>query len=246
MSTKAKGPEPLPSHLVEQLKEVSSATVSANLYKMGYHFIFMAGVVPLRHGLKVMGQAVTLRYLPSREDHKVTPQSRPSYAQQAAIDSIQKGDVLVVEARGNLDTGIFGDIYASRIRSLGGAGVVTDGAIRDSPYLRSIDFPIFSAGVHGLFHGTQHWASDFNVPIACGNVLVEAGDVILGDDDGVVVIPRAIAQEVVEKSLEQEIRETFLRELIDKGEGLQRFDIDPFTPELQQRYEQWTKKNRTK
>jgi 5-oxopent-3-ene-1,2,5-tricarboxylate decarboxylase / 2-hydroxyhepta-2,4-diene-1,7-dioate isomerase len=240
MSTKAKRPDPLPAQLVEQLKQVSTATVSATLYKMGYHLIFMAGVVPLRPGTKVVGQAVTLRYLPSREDHRVTSESRPSYAQQVAIDSIQKGDVLVVEARGNLETGIFGDIYAVRIRSLGGAGVVTDGAIRDAPYLRSIDFPVFSAGVHGLFHGTHHWASDFNIPIACGNVLVEPGDAVLGDDDGVVVIPRALAEEVARKSLEQEKREVFLRELVEKGEAVQRFDIDPFTPELQKRYEQWS------
>lgn len=244
MSKNERRPEPLPSSLVEQLKQVSSATVSANLYNMGYQFVFMAGVLPLRQGSKVVGQAVTLRYLPRREDHKVTAENRPSYAQQAAIESMREGDVLVVEARGNLSTGIFGDIYASRIRRLGGVGVVTDGAIRDSPYLRSIDFPIFSAGVHGLFHVSQHWASDFNMPIACGNVLVESGDVVLGDDDGVVVIPRAIAEDVSKRSLEQEKREVFLRELVDGGENVQRFDVDVFTPALQKRYEQWTKRNR--
>ncbi len=240
----ASGLGPAPLDLLETLKETSSATVSMTLYRMGYRLIYMSGVRPIRAGAKLVGRAVTLRYLPKREDHVVTSETRRTYAQQLALESVGKGDVLVVDARGNTDAGIFGDIYASRIRYRGAAGVVTDGALRDSPYLRTIDFPCFVRSVHGFAHNAQHWAADMNLPIACGNVLVEPDDILVGDDDGVAVIPRKLAEEVAEVSVKQENKEVFLRELIDKGESVQRFDVDPFTPEMQQRYEEWLKERR--
>lgn len=232
---------PVSLDLLNKFKHASSATISSTLAKKGYRFIYMAGIRPLKPGAKLVGRAITLRYLPSREDHVVSPDSRQSYAQQIALEKMGEGDVLVVDARGNLDAGIFGDLYVARIGFRKSAGVVTDGCFRDAPYLRTVDFPCFASSVHGHAHATQHWAVDVNLPVSCGNVLVNPGDVIVGDDDGVVVVPKEIAEEVCEISVTQESKEEFLRDLLEQGEPVQRFDVDPFTDELESRYQSWKK-----
>ncbi|MBI2885623.1 MAG: ribonuclease activity regulator RraA [Chloroflexi bacterium] len=234
--------KPAPTNLLERLKDSSSATVVGVLNQMGYRFVFMQGVLPLRPGSKLVGQAVTLRYLPRREDHVVTQETRPSYAQHVAIESVQRGDVLVVDARGVVDAAIFGDLLVSRLRYRGGAGLVTDGALRDSPYLRTLDFPCFVRSAHGSAHNAWHFAMDVNLPIACGGVLVEPGDILVGDDDGVVVIPGALGEEVADRALDQESKETFTRELIDRGASIN--DVHPLTPEMLAQYQEWLKSRR--
>ena len=142
---------------------------------------------------------------------------RDQYAEHVAVESVGVGDVLVVSARGSIHAGIFGDRLVARMKFRGAAGLVTDGAIRDVPYLREQDFPVFVRAPHGYGHIVEHWAMDVQLTVECGNVTVYPGDLLVGDDDGVVVCPQAIAEEVIENSIAQEVEETFTRELLEEG-----------------------------
>ncbi len=231
----------IPDEILEIAKKASTATISFVLFRQNFRFIYMAGVQPLRPGTVMAGRAYTLRYLPRREDYsQLMGEDRRNYAEHIAIESIGPGEVLVVDARGNTDAGIFGDLLTSRIKYRGAAGVVTDGAVRDTPYLKSMDFPFFVRGAHGYGHIAEHWASDVQLPIACGNVTVCPGDLVVGDDDGVVVCPQAIAEEVVKEAMSTEEHEMFVRELIT-NQGVSVNDYHPLTPEMQAQFEKWRK-----
>ncbi len=230
----------LSKELLESAKKTSSATVSGVLSGMGFRFVYMAGVHPVRPGSMVVGRAYTLRYLPRREDLTQNGPDRQSYAQTLAIESMGAGDVLVVDARGNTEAGVFGDLLAARMEYRGAAGLVTDGALRDTPYLRTIAFPCFVRGAHGYGHPSEHWAADVQLPIACGGVLVYPGDLIIGDDDGVAVCPQALAEDVVQRAVEQETHELYARELISKGVPIEEAH-PPFSAERESAYQAWRK-----
>ena len=232
-------------HISEELlqlaKKTSSATISGTLSKMGFRFVYMAGVLPVRAGTLMTGRAYTLRLLPAREDHWQQGEERAKYAQHIAIESIGSGDVLVVDARGNTKAGIFGDRLIARMKSRGAEGLVTDGAIRDIPYLRTFDFPCFIRAPHGYGHTQEHWAMDVQLPIACGGVTVYPGDLIVGDDDGVVMCPQGIAERVIQESIAQEEEESFTRELLEQGYSVN--DVHGKLPsKLQAEYEEWRRK----
>lgn len=233
------------AEVLEKLKEVSSATAAGALQRKGFRNNCMVGVRPIKPGLRLLGKAVTLRYLPRREDKVLTPEKRETYAQRLAVNSLKKGDVLVVDARGNTRVGIFGDLVVMRMQYLGSTGLVTDGALRDTPYLRTIDFPCFACGTNGYPHVTEHWAADMNLPIACGGVTVEPGDIMLGDDDGVVVIPPPLVEEIATGGSEQENIEAFARELITKGRA-DSYERIGLPPELKSEYERWLKRRHKK
>ena len=226
---------------LEKAKQASSATISWELNKRGFRFVYMAGVLPLKAGSVFSGRAYTLRYLPRREDHPMFPipmEARHLYPEHVAVESVGPGDVLVVSARGNVHAGIFGDRLVARMHFLGAAGLVTDGAIRDVPYLRDQDFPVFVRAPHGYGHMSEHWAADVQLPVDCGNVTVYPGDLLVGDDDGVVVCPQAIAEEVIEGAIAQEVEETFTRTLLEEGYTVNQVHGD-LPPDLQARYQQW-------
>ncbi len=205
--------------LIERAKKASTATISAALAKRGFRFVYMGGVLPIKAGTVMAGRAYTLRYLPRREDHD-REIDRAGYAEHVAIESVGPGDVLVIDARGNTGAGVFGDRLVARMVYRGAEGMVTDGAMRDIPYLRGEDFPVFIRAPHGYGHTAEHWAMDVQLPISCGNVLIYPGDLIIGDDDGVVVCPQALAEEVIEESVTQEEEEEFTRELIEEGANI--------------------------
>ncbi len=231
----------LTADLLARAKRASSATISWELNKLGFRFVYMAGVLPLKAGSVFAGRAYTLRYLPRREDHPMFPiplEVRSQYAEHVAVESVGEGDVLVVSARGNVQAGIFGDRLVARMNYLGAAGLVTDGAIRDVPYLREQDFPVFVRAPHGYGHIAEHWAMDVQLAVECGNVTVYPGDLLVGDDDGVVVCPQAIAEEVIEKAVAQEVEETFTRELLEEGYSVNDVHGD-LPPELEARYQAW-------
>ena len=228
----------LPNELLELAKKASSATISTELLKKEFRFVYMAGVRPLKPGTVMAGRAYTLRYLPRREDHNSDGPDRNKYAQHVAIESLGPGDVLVVDARGNTNAGVFGDRLVARMEYLGAAGLVTDGAFRDIPYLRTQDFPCFVGAAHGYGHSAEHWAMDTQLPIACGNVTVYPGDLLVGDDDGVVMCPQALAEEIIRLSVAWEEEEEFTRELIQAGASINEVH-GKLPPEIQARYQEW-------
>ncbi len=228
----------IPESAARKLAQVSCATLTSVLAKLGYSRIFAGGVRPLTPGARLVGQALTLSYLPMREDFwPVPPEQMPNYPQRVAIESIQPGDVYVVDARGNLNAGVLGDILAARIKARGGAGIVVDGALRDSPAIREIDMPCYSRGVHASASMSDLLAIDVNRPVQCGGVLVIPGDVVVGDEEGVAFIPLALAEQVAEQAWEQEQLEIWVRRRIEAGGSTS--DYYPPTEAALAEYRRW-------
>jgi regulator of RNase E activity RraA len=212
---------PLSADLVELLRVSSTATLTGTLARYGIRHAFMVGVHPLAPGMKVVGQAFTLRYIPAREDldHTGTLDNLTD-PQRVAIERVGPGDVLVIDARGDVRAGTCGAILATRMKMRGAVGVVTDGAYRDSPDIARSGLAAYARAAHGAANKTIHHPTDFQVPIACGGVAVFPGDVIAGDDEGIVVIPRHLAAKVAEEAAEQEHKEDFILSKIRAGASI--------------------------
>jgi len=206
---------------VAALQGVSTATLTAQLLRRGIRTTFLAGVRPLRPDLRMVGRAVTLRYVPARDDvgTGATFDNRTN-AQRIAVESVGPGDVLVIDARGDTRAAALGNILATRILRLGAAGIVTDGALRDTPGFARIELPTYAAGANAALSSTIHHPVDMNVPIGCAGVLVMPGDILVGDAEGVVVIPASMAEEVAADASEQERLETYVLQRVDEGAGL--------------------------
>jgi regulator of RNase E activity RraA len=184
----------------------------------------------------MVGYAFTLRWVPMREDLP-KPKGGALNAQRLAVETIGEGDVLVMDARNELGAATLGDILAMRVASRGAAGIVTDGCLRDSPAFASIDVPAYFRAPHASVAGIVHHPLDINVPIACGGVLVMPGDVVVGDAEGVVVVPAAMAEEVALDALEQELAEAFAFERVGAGEST--VGLYPLSEERRPEYERW-------
>lgn len=223
---------------LQQLENVGTATLSGILLRHGVRSVFMAGVLPLNPAKHMVGLAFTLRYLPAREDMPGGEgMDDLTNLQRQGIETIGPGEVFVIDARGNTNAGTLGDILAARVFKRGAAGIVTDGAFRDSPTIRAIGQPIYACAMHAAVNTTQHFAADLQIPIACGGVMVCPGDVIVGDGEGVIVVPQAMAATVAAEAVEQESKETFIRELIDNGASIK--GVYPPDAETLAKYEQW-------
>lgn len=203
------------------LRRVSTATLSSQLHRRGYMQLVMRGVAPLRPNTRMVGQAFTLRYIPARLDLEQGMEfDNLTNKQRIAVESVGPGDILVIDARGDTRAGSLGNILAERIRQRGAAGIVTDGAFRDTLAIRASDLPAYAKGQHPNISFTIHHPVDINSPIACGGVAVLPGDVIVGDDEGVIVIPSAIATEIAHDAYEQERKEEFLLARIRAGSSI--------------------------
>jgi regulator of RNase E activity RraA len=211
----------LPQALWDDLLVATTATLSTVLIRRGLRSTMMTGVFPLRAGAKLAGEAMTLRFVPARED-LLDPGmlANPQYPQRKAVENIPAGKVLVVDARGDIRAGILGDILVTRMKARGAKGLVTDGALRDAGSIRGMDWPVFAAGAHPAQHTDRHFAAGIDEVIGCGGVMVRPGDVIVGDDDGVVVLPRALAVEVARAAREQDELETFVQQKIAGGSSI--------------------------
>lgn len=223
------------------LRQVSTATLSSQLLKRGFRQLFMQGVMPIRPDLPMAGQAVTLRYIPAREDLERgtsgTDFDNTTNKQRVAVEAVGPGDVLVIEARGDTRAGSLGNILATRIKQRGAAGIVTDGSFRDTPAFREIDLPTYARGQHPNISFTIHHPADINVPIGCGGVAVLPGDVIVGDAEGVIVVPRAVAEEVAREAYEQERKEEFILTKIESGSSI--LGVYPPNEATLREYEEW-------
>ena len=205
----------------ERLERISTATLTSVLIQRGIRRSFMQGVRPLASHLRLAGPAFTLRYIPSRQDLVDRRYDNATNVQRLAMESIGPGQVLVIDARGNVETGAMGDILATRIQQRGAAGVVTDGGLRDTPALKGMDFPVYLGGAAAPPSHLAHHPVDVNVPIGCGQVAVMPGDLIVGDGEGVVVVPQAMAAEVIAEAWRQEQLEAWIVSQVQAGQSIQ-------------------------
>ena len=232
-------PEPrftLTDDLRAKLASVATATLSSQLRKRGLDNVSIDGLTSTRPGARVVGTARTLRYIPNRED-LFASHGGGYNAQKRAFDSVGPGEVLVIEARGERGSGTVGDVLALRAQVNGAAGIVTDGGVRDLAVVASLDIPTYHNGPHPAVLGRKHVPWDTDVTIACGGAAVQPGDVIVGDADGLLVIPPALVEEVVTDAIEQEREEEFIAEQVAAGHPVD--GLFPINAEWRERYRAW-------
>jgi regulator of RNase E activity RraA len=232
---------PRQAELTDELKaaltSVSTATITSQLQRRGYQNCFLSGLKPLNEGQSMIGYAHTLRYVPARPD---LAGLLGSNAQREAAESIEPGEVLIVEARGETDAGTIGDIYAMRAKYRGCVGVITDGSLRDTPAIKALGMPVYHQSSHAAVLGRLHTPLSHQVPIACAGVTVMPGDIIVGDGEGAVVIPAAMLEEIAAASTKMEIAEEFAIERV--AEGAPTTGYFPLADENRPEFEAWLAK----
>jgi 5-oxopent-3-ene-1,2,5-tricarboxylate decarboxylase / 2-hydroxyhepta-2,4-diene-1,7-dioate isomerase len=237
----APGPSDSPASLLRAVARVSTATLAAQLRKRGFNSVTLDRLHATQPGRKMVGFARTLRYVPFREDlfaqYGGTLRGGGLNAQKRAVEQIRPGEILVIEARGDPTAGTVGDILALRAQVRGAAGIVTDGAIRDSQALQAMDLPVYYGATHPAVLGRRHVPWEVNTTIACAGVTVTPGDIIAGDGDGVIVIPAHVAMEVAQDAAEQELQEEFAARMVAKGESVD--GLYPLGKRWQGAYEGW-------
>jgi len=204
------------------LRRVSTATLTTQMFKRGFRNVFMQGVRALgSYGDNMVGPATTVRNIPAREDIDVMASlGNPEHPQRKAVETIKPGHVLVMDCRGDARAASGGDILMTRLMRREAAGVVTDGGIRDAGPIAKMPLPVFCAGPSAPLNIIQHHAVEIDAPIACGGVAVYPGDILVGDADGVVVLPAHLADDVAADAAAQEELEAFLLARIDAGAPL--------------------------
>jgi len=206
----------------EQLMKVSTATLCTALFKRGLRNQFIQDVRPLNAGLpNMVGEAFTLRYIPAREDlNQISVFTDRQHPQRQAVEQCPPGAVMVIDSRKDARAASAGGILVSRLMKRGAAGVVTDGGFRDSPDISKLPFPAYHTRPSAPTNLTLHQAIDINVPIGCGDAPVWPGDVIVGDAEGVIVIPAAIADEIAAEATEMTAFEDFVQEKVMEGRSI--------------------------
>lgn len=228
----------------QKLQHISTATLTTQLLKRGFRNTFIAGLTPLRPDLRMVGQAFTLRYVPIREDlDKAVEYDNNNNIQRLAVEAVSEGDVLVIDARSNVNAASFGHILATRILQRGAHGLVTDGGLRDTPGIQQLDLPVYIRMPHATTSVTVHHPADMNVPIGCGEVYVQPGDIVVGDAEGVVVMPVNVADDVARDGYEQELLEQFLQEKVANGSSIK--GVYPPNDAVLQEYQAWRSRQDT-
>lgn len=225
---------PLSAELRAKLEAVPVAGLSAQLRKRGMENVHIDGVRPLHPDAKLVGTARTLRFVPHRED-LFASHGGGYNAQKRTFDAVGEGEVVVIEARGETGSGTLGDVLAIRAHARGAAGIVTDGGVRDAAAVAAVGIPVYTAGAHPAVLGRKHVPWDNDLTIACGGATVQPGDVIVGDADGVIVIPPGIAEEVVDAALAQEAEDAWIAERVAEGHPVD--GLFPMNAQWRARYE---------
>jgi regulator of RNase E activity RraA len=204
----------------ERLRTVSTATLASALYKRGLRNQMIQNVHPLRKPTTSMvGEAFTLRYMPAREDlNPMTVFRDHQHPQRRAVEDCPPGAILVMDSRKDARAASAGGILVTRLMVRGVAGVVTDGGFRDSAEIAALDIPAYHQRPSAPTNLTLHQAIDINVPIGCGDAPVFPGDVLVGDADGVIVVPQEIADEIAKEAVEMTAFEDFVTELVRGGQ----------------------------
>jgi regulator of RNase E activity RraA len=224
------------SRIVEVLSKVTTATITTILLKKGLRNVWLRGARPLRNGQpRLVGRAFTLRFVPARED-LATPESWSSpKSTRAAIEQMPAGCIAVVDANGVTDAGIFGDILCARMAKRGVAALVTDGVVRDVAGVETAGLPVWCQGIAAPPSVAGLTFVNWQEPIGCGGVAVFPDDIMVADGDGVVVIPAALVDHVLELAPEQEALEAWIMQEVEKGVALP--GLYPANAETKARYE---------
>jgi regulator of RNase E activity RraA len=232
-----------PAELVRSLQGLGAATACATLHHLGVRDTFMQGPVAWTKGKSLAGPALTLQFMPKREDLYGEGEYADVEKQlhRHVLYHAQPGDFVVVDARGDMRSGIFGEMMLTYFKGRGGVGLVIDGCVRDFPHVGTLDLGLWLRGVTPNFH-TQTGLMPFavNVAVACGGVTVMPGDIVVADDDGACVIPVALAARVIEHAGTHHDWEDFSREMLAKGGSLQRYY--PLSDAARPEYEEWRKR----
>lgn len=229
-----------PRHLCDALAAIGTATASSELSFMGIRNPHIRGPRPLREGYAVAGPALTLQCMPKREDIYGSGEYENPELQlhRHVLYPAQAGDMVVVDARADMDSGIFGEMMLTNFAGRGGAGVVVDGCIRDSGKAKELGLGIWVRGVTPNYHAqTGIIPFAVNVPVACGNVLVMPGDIVIADDDGVVLVPVAMAEELITRCSHHVEWEEFARLRLSQGGDLRKYY--PLTEAAEEEYRAW-------
>jgi len=234
----------LPDGLMERLRNVSSGSLTTELFKKGYRQCFLVGLRPMNPAAtRFAGEAFTLRMIPAREDLEtiatLTPFPNPDNLQWEAVEQIPPGHVLVIDSRNDPRAASAGAMLPTRMKVRGAAAIVTDGAFRDGQELAELDFPAYARQVTASTRLSFHRCVDLNVPIACADVAVYPGDVVVGDGDGVTVIPRHLAVEMADLCEARDRLEKYLHYRISAGDPL--YGTYPPTPEVRADFAEWLK-----
>ena len=228
------------SSLIEGLAGIGSATATGDLHRLGIRDAHLRGITSWTPGKAVVGPALTLQFMPKREDQYNEDEYADPERQlhRHVLYHTQPGDIVVVDARGHLGAGVFGEMMLTYFKGRGGIGVVIDGCIRDYPEAKDLGLGLWLRGVTPNFH-TQNDLMPFavNVPIACGETLVMPGDLIVADDDGAVVVPKQLAPDLMESAGQHAEWEEFSRLRLAEGGDLRRYY--PLTDEARAEYAEW-------
>ena len=229
----------------QKLMGVSTATLCTALFKRGLRNQFIQDVRPLNPSLpNMVGEAFTLRYIPAREDlNPISVFQDRAHPQRKAVEDCPPGSVFVIDSRKDPRAASAGSILVSRLMVRGVAGAVTDGGFRDAPEIAALPFPAYHNRPSAPTNLTLHQALDINVPIGCGDVAVWPGDLVVGDREGVVVIPRQMVQEITDEALEMTAFEDFVTEKVLEGRSI--LGLYPPTEEKSRAdFAAWRKMNR--
>jgi 5-oxopent-3-ene-1,2,5-tricarboxylate decarboxylase/2-hydroxyhepta-2,4-diene-1,7-dioate isomerase len=212
-------PTAVADDVLERLGGVSIPTISMVLKRLGYGNAFLSGLVPRTPMQRFVGRAFTGRTLPARKDVSAAQAGAASLHRQA-FESIRAGEVLVIDARGDVGARVTGDILATRLQHRRAAALVTDGAIGDLAAIQSVGLPVYSRGLTPVVFGEVHVMADLNVPVSCAGVLIMPGDILVGDPEGVIAIPQGVAAQVADEGAEIERRDAFSRGKVEAGSPL--------------------------
>lgn len=235
-------PTAIPEQVLQTLRGISTATLSTALFKRGLRNQMIQDIhalAPVRESM--VGIAYTLRYIPAREDlNPITVFADRNHPQRKAVESCPPGAVMVVDSRGDARAASAGSILVRRLMVRGCAGIVTDGGFRDSAEIAALGIPAFHHRPSAPTNLTLHQAIDINVPIGCGGAPVFPGDVIVGDADGVIVIPSDIAAEIAAEAVTMTVYEDFVIDMVAQGHTI--IGLYPMTdPHIAEKFEAWKK-----
>jgi len=228
----------------EKLRHVSTATLSTALFKIGLRNQFLQDVHPIAFkGRNMVGQAYTLRYIPAREDlNPITVFQDPTHPQRVGIEECPPDYVMVIDSRKDARAASAGSILVTRLMKRGAAGIVTDGGFRDAPEIGKLDMPSYHHRPAAPTNLTIHQAIELNGPIGCGDVAVFPGDVIVGDGEGVIVIPLHLVDEIADEATEMTAFEDFVSEMVNNGATIVGL-YPPTKDETKVAFEEWRRKH---
>jgi regulator of RNase E activity RraA len=225
----------------DALTRVATSTLTGILNRRGLRSMFIQDVLPIRPGMaRMVGPAFTMRFIPAREDKKGATAPNGGRTQVEAMETCPPGHVLVIDSRGDARAASAGDLYVGRLKARGCAGIVTDGGFRDTDGVAKTTLPAYHRRPSSPPSPIVHQPCDLNLPIACGGIAIYPGDILVGDGDGVVVIPPDIVDEVAQEAVETTLYEEFAEEEVARGRPLPGL-FPNMSDEAKRDFEAWRK-----